>query len=431
MQTHYKHWLLASMLLLLVLLLPLGPSYAEAPEPRFALHPVEKDGLYGYANDAGELVIPHQWQYAGQFRGAGYAAVNSGRGKWAIITTDGEYVFSDVEAIYDQHQLYYPGGMHNGVFWLEAEGRFGFMDVNTGYFSGYLYDDMQDLWPSVDTDLIRVTEDGIHYRYVHHTDGSLAYPMVFTGIERSSGGCVLDSTDGGLVVLDDLGNAVPIPDGLDPVIVAGIGDPIVVRSRDSGLYGFCSYTGECIIPPRYTKAEVFEKGYAAVQLNDQWGVIDMTGQLCPVPLSDQPATYNGRSFLVHLEHSTLLVEPDGTVLRELPETAGIQITDELLLIGRDGHHSLMDRDGNMLVTEERGLWFGSAGMDLILSEGLMLVKNEQGLYGYVNTAGELVGSCIWEDAEPFSNGWARVCKDGAVYYIDRNMQIVYPSEREN
>ena len=87
MQTHYKHWLLASMLLLLVLLLPLGPSYAEAPEPRFALHPVEKDGLYGYANDAGELVIPHQWQYAGQFRGAGYAAVESGRGKWAIITT--------------------------------------------------------------------------------------------------------------------------------------------------------------------------------------------------------------------------------------------------------------------------------------------------------------------------------------------------------
>ena len=46
-------------------------------------------------------------------------------------------------------------------------------------------------------------------------------------------------------------------------------------------------------------------------------------------------------------------------------------------------------------------------------------------YGFINTAGELVIGCEWDNAYSFENGLSRVEKDGRIMYIDLSGQIVY------
>ena len=38
-------------------------------------HLIFQNGYYGYVNDSGKIIIPCQWEDAGEFRGRGYASV--------------------------------------------------------------------------------------------------------------------------------------------------------------------------------------------------------------------------------------------------------------------------------------------------------------------------------------------------------------------
>jgi hypothetical protein len=47
-----------------------------------------------------------------------------------------------------------------------------------------------------------------------------------------------------------------------------------------GLYGFMDTAGNTIVQAQYTAASAFRKdGYAAVQMDEKWGLIDKTGTL--------------------------------------------------------------------------------------------------------------------------------------------------------
>lgn len=57
------------------------------------------------------------------------------------------------------------------------------------------------------------------------------------------------------------------------------------------------------------------------------------------------------------------------------------------------------------------------------SEGLMPVKSSSG-WGYLDTGGNISIPCQFEEAYPFSEGWAAVKIDEKAYYIDRNMNFL-------
>lgn len=61
------------------------------------------------------------------------------------------------------------------------------------------------------------------------------------------------------------------------------------------------------------------------------------------------------------------------------------------------------------------------------SGGLCAVKNSDG-YGYINTKGEEVIPCKFDDADNFSCGMARVTVDGKFGYINKNGEMIIPAE---
>ena len=147
-------------------------------------HLIFQNGYYGYVNDSGKIIIPCQWEDAGEFRGRGYASVMIDRQtqEYGIIDINGNYVMRFIGGIEEGQNGVYCGGMHTGIYWLQNEEGVGFFDVTTGYFSGFIFHRNQDIWYCCEeSDLVRVSIDGTYYGYVNTTNGELQIPYVFTG----------------------------------------------------------------------------------------------------------------------------------------------------------------------------------------------------------------------------------------------------------
>ena len=111
-------------------------------------HLIFQNGYYGYVNDSGKIIIPCQWEDAGEFRGRGYASVMIDRQtqEYGIIDINGNYVMRFIGGIEESQNGVYCGGMHTGIYWLQNEEGVGFFDVTTGYFSGFIFHRNQDIW---------------------------------------------------------------------------------------------------------------------------------------------------------------------------------------------------------------------------------------------------------------------------------------------
>ena len=51
---------------------------------------------------------------------------------------------------------------------------------------------------------------------------------------------------------------------------------------------------------------------------------------------------------------------------------------------------------------------------------------KDGKYGFIDTTGKEVAPCQYDDAESFSEGFARVEKDGKYGFIDTTGKVVIP-----
>ncbi len=65
------------------------------------------------------------------------------------------------------------------------------------------------------------------------------------------------------------------------------------------------------------------------------------------------------------------------------------------------------------------------------TEGLALVKTQDGLCGFIDKKGEIVIPCEYEDAGSFRFGVAKACKDGKYGYINKKGETVIPFEYDN
>lgn len=251
-------------------------------------HLIFQNGYYGYVNDSGKIIIPCQWEDAGEFRGRGYASVMIDRQtqEYGIIDINGNYVMRFIGGIEEGQNGVYCGGMHTGIYWLQNEEGVGFFDVTTGYFSGFIFHRNQDIWYCCEeSDLVRVSIDGTYYGYVNTTNGELQIPYVFTGECFSGfvGGYTIDQRDDTYIVFNEKGDIVPLPDELVPV---SLGDLITVRDKESGLFGFADYNGNCIISPQYEDVSTHLNGYASFLQDGKWGHIDRMGNICCSPKYD-------------------------------------------------------------------------------------------------------------------------------------------------
>lgn len=157
-----------------VLLVCLGAVGTVAEESRFR---VLSDGKWGFINEAGDVVIPLQYDYAFPFR-EGFTVVRRGderEGKRAFIDTQGTMV---TDFIFDRAYHFQDGvgtGVIDGEWYVvstdgrilnEANGYSWILDFHDGYAGALLRGDEGRLWGLIDAagnEVLPIRHYGVRY----------------------------------------------------------------------------------------------------------------------------------------------------------------------------------------------------------------------------------------------------------------------------
>ena len=205
------------LMLVCLLILCLLPVSVWAEENVDALYPIREGDLWGYMNQAGELVIKPQWITAEAFSD-GWAIVESDEGS-GLIDACGMYVIQPSDCIRIEEYAY-----AYTVYDYNLEG-YGFFDKASGYYQAPLADyEMIILWGEDGKGPIAVRNTDYLTGYVSRTTGETVIPFRYTGESEdaafnegyalAANQAWLDENDIWHEVLPD---SEPMPDNMDEI----------------------------------------------------------------------------------------------------------------------------------------------------------------------------------------------------------------------
>lgn len=218
---------------------------------------IEEDGMAGYVNKKGYVVVEAMYSNGRPFR-EGLASVELAGG-WGFIDRDGDIVIGlGYESARD---------FHDGRARVEKEGEFGYVDGKGNLAVELQFDDASDF-----------------------SDG---YAAVWVGNE-----CGYIDTSGSFVVNPRYDNCGPFSEGKAPVAV-------------KTEYGYVDAEGEMTVEPQFDMAGKFSDGRAAVQLGDRWGYIDAEGDIVINPQYERARDFEEGLAAVKVRGEWGFIDPDG------------------------------------------------------------------------------------------------------------------------
>lgn len=233
-----------------------------------ALSPVKKDGLWGFEDNTGTIVIECKYDSAeipdmhGKIINDRVYAVIRG-GKWEIVDKKGEII---TKQGYDEPFIFY-----DGFSVVEHDGNFGFIDTNGKEIAPCEYATM-DVF-SEGFMLAEKEADGKTVCGFINAEGKETISFIYEDARRFSEGFApvkqngkwtYINTDGAPIVEPKYDNAWEFTEGLAQVQL-------------NDKCGFIDKSGKEIIPCKYDEVQEFSEGLAAVELNGKWGFIDKEG----------------------------------------------------------------------------------------------------------------------------------------------------------
>ena len=320
-------------------------------------------GGYGFINERGESTVPPTYLYVNDFSDGMarvYADVDGVTLRGAIDQT-GKLVIP----IAFPHLFPFSDGC--AIFGLKKGGNtfYGVLDKAGNVliepeWSGII--EVQDGYARVRRDFAWG---------IVSTDGTVVVEPTLEAVARPCNGYIVGKKDGRYGVCNTAGELV-IPFEWRS-IGAEFSSGRFVAQNAQGKYCFIDETGA--VDPSLWEWDFsygFENGYAIVQKDGRFGVMDETGKL-----------------VVRLEWD------------DIPSyTAGPPWTVE-----KDGKFGVIDENGKLIVP----VVYEDA--DHQFSDGLAVVR-QGNLYGYVDQTGRVVIPAVWQEAFAFRNGLAVVYESG-------------------
>ncbi len=185
-----------------------------------------------------------------------------------------------------------------------------------------------------------------------------------------------------------------------------------------GKQGFIDTTGQEVIPCQYESVDYFHDGLARVFQDGKWGYIDKAGKVV-IPFQYDLAN----DFSEGLASVAMLGEGEDQWGNPLYNWSFIDQTGQEIIPPRYYDYAYFFHEGLAAVTrDEKWGFLDKTGREIVpcqfenfhvpaFSEGLVIIEKDY-LYGFLNKAGRVVVSPKYDDAEPFSEGLAAVCKGG-------------------
>ena len=156
-------------------------------------------------------------------------------------------------------------------------------------------------------------------------------------------------------------------------------------------------------------------------------------------------------YSIHGENGAGIIDAMGNITIE-PEWDMLYFDSGVVVVWDNGLAGILDINGNVVLEpsldgiesfhegfakvykDEKCGFINTSGRyisDFIwadtqeFSDSYAAVKNDSGLWGYINTLGEVVIPCQYENVSSFKNGFASILEDDTVYIINKNNQKVY------
>ena len=420
---------------------------ATTGKPFYAVQ--NADGLYGYIDTQGRIALPYQFAYAEDFRGD-YAIVEvtpavSADLTWhGLINSQGHWVFEPEKNLRISSKVPrgfedFIGGKQDGIFIIhQNSGSTGYLDVQTGFFSGFIYDDviaqndMMDL-----SELIPVVMDH-HLGYACRDTGEIVIPCKYDSSHAEGfwhGYAIVAYEDGDYLLIDQTGHEIYPPEDavIEPYawVASGL---LPALSKKNGLSGYINTNGQWALPPAYEYASGFSvNGYANVRMpGNSWGNIDTEGTV-------QNAEYgfvSDNMYYIESQDSLTFYQADHTPLFSVSRPGicsclgfnkhgvawyEIQEPGESLSY-RAG---LMNNHGQVLTEPIFRL---ISNTDYHFHEGLSPAEDaESGLAGYVDETGKWVIQPVFDNSQlgSFHEGSAWVYRQEQRLLIDKTGNILY------
>ena len=193
-------------------------------------------------------------------------------------------------------------------------------------------------------------------------------------------------------------------------------------------WGFLDKTGRAVVEPKYTNADDFSEGLAAVKvggthvLGGKWGYIDTSGRMVIEPRFDRVGPFSEGLAAVAVDGRWGFVDLANRLAIPAQFVSAGRFSEGLapVCVGHRYRFGFVDATGQMRIEPQ----FLEAGR---FSEGLALVRLGD-KWSYIDRSGKPAFPAEFESAHSFSQGRAAVRLGAKWGYIDRGGRHVVPPQ---
>ncbi len=465
--------------LFFVIALCLLPLCGQAADD--ALYPIRENGLWGYMDRAGEVVIEPQWDEADLFdRGVAVVFNNTGDHEEKVFLID-----ETGQEIIDPAWEY----RHGDVFYDPETGKFGYYDRNTGFLHEPAYDELFS-YGTADEEFLFVAEYAsmeveeddyrpLNYGVIRKSDGKVIIPISYDGLYDDIGfsegfflvaheihGRSSDSDYGPEYHLfDQNGTEILFPEGIMPYSLPHEGVLTIMRkltdeekplypSSWGQVFGLAKPDGTIVKAPCFDYVFSASNGMVCFFQAQRNGWMDLTGEVIIPPVYELwsggplPEEHYYNDHLVLEDEATerfVLLDRNGTELYSVPqEQNGIIYRFSWVMsdrcfwqsVTKDNvtRYQLMKiRNGQVLsVTEPvfEAVDFSCFPDSFYWNDETKLADDPlpvriNGKCGFISTEGDIIISPDYDAVTPFYCGLAMAEQDGRLRYIDCDGTVVW------
>ena len=258
-----------------------------------------------------------------------------------------------------------------------------------------------------------------------------------------SNGLVTVYKDGKAGCIDRSGNVVIPFEFFEIYGFNDVGHALAALGKDWGSvrWGVIDRQGQWLVPAEWDNVMVRvpswddetisipdeEKERLAIVWKDGLaGILNMNGETvlpCEYVIRTMDSFHEGRLPVKKEGVGYGYVNEHGEIVIPCRWTYGSVFSEGLARVLDGMKSGYIDPDGNLVIFLPEG-W--NARGDF--RDGMALVENDQGLYGYIDQTGALVIPFQWEKADAFSEGIAQVWQDGKCGFIDQTGALVIPCQ---
>lgn len=211
------------------------------------------------------------------------------------------------------------------------------------------------------------------------------------------------------------------------------------------LYGLVDSLGNIIAPIKYKEIGVFSEGKATALIKKKYGFINLKGEtVIPFRYKYKPTEFvNGHSIIYKPDVVWNLTFDDNKVFELFIDSSGKEIngkkydrlndfSEGLAFAGKSKltsyEQNFIDKKGDVIIPLDKyyGVRSFSEGMAAVQIKSKKAREQSTQKWGFMNTSGDVIIDCQYDNVTSFVNNQAIVQKDNKKGIIDKQNVIVIP-----